>query len=103
MPYAPQRSPMHLLIRLMIVPLILCFGCSGETTSGEACDFGMGEYTEAVCAQAADAAGCDSYQVSQKSEPACSGKVAVTRSCCAYNSCRSHPSFPDPRFPPCPI
>jgi hypothetical protein len=92
---------MQLLIRLIPVTAILYFGCGGDKTSGEACDMGMGEITEAVCAAAAEAAGCESHQVSQKSEALCTGKPKVTRSCCVYNNCGSHPTFPTPAFPPC--
>lgn len=92
---------MKLLIRAIAVSNILFFGCGDDQTSGEACDLGMGEYTEAACAQAAEAARCSSHQVSQKAETMCTGQVTVTRSCCAYNSCSSHPTLPSPRFPPC--
>jgi hypothetical protein len=92
---------MKLLVRLLAVSNIFFFGCGSDQISGEACDLGMGEYTEAICAQATEAAGCSSHQVSQKAETMCTGKVTVTRSCCAYNSCSSLPSLPTPRFPPC--
>jgi hypothetical protein len=96
----PQEVIMKLLSGLIAMSTILCLGCA-EKTSGEACDLGMGEYTEAVCSQAAAAAGCDSHQLSSKSDTMCSGKLPVTRTCCAYNSCSSQPTLPEPRFPAC--
>jgi hypothetical protein len=80
---------------------LLC-ACGGDKTTGEACDLGLGDYTESVCASAATAAGCESYRTSRKNDTVCSGQKAVIRTCCAYTSCDTHPSLPDPKFPSCP-
>jgi hypothetical protein len=85
---------------LVVVLLTPLSGCSSKT-SGESCDLGLGDYTQEICDQAAQAAGCQSHELVQREEAMCSPPQTRTRNCCEYHDCGSLPNLPSPQGPNC--
>ena len=79
--------------------MLLCTGAlSGcaDDVSGFSCDLGRGEYTEAVCTQAGEAANCETVRYEQEADTFCAGTVPGTRQCCHYEGCESELDLPTP-------
>ena len=88
---------------LALTAALFILSSCGHIVSGEGCDLGANDITQAICDSAAAAVKCEDHVLVQKDIVLCSTPTVVMgkANCCQYTACEAQPTFPAPHPATC--